>query len=66
MTVAREEEDCSAAKAQTLLPFASFARPQDICFFRNTQKTTFMSARWSQAGHERERDGTISHVDIDF
>ena len=64
MTVAREEEeDCSAAKAQTLLPF-----PQDICFFRNTQKTTFMSARWSQAGHERERerDGTISHVDIDF
>ena len=37
-----------AAKAQN-----ASSRPQDICFFRNTQKTTFMSARWSHSSFPR-------------
>ena len=37
-----------AAKAQN-----ASSRPQDICFFRNTQKTTFMSARWSRGSFPR-------------
>ena len=55
--------DCKSLKRFFQVPVRR-VRPQDICFSRNTQRTTFMSARYSVGWGQTS--ATVSHVDVDL